>query len=171
MLSTAEVASELYISVNTVKTHLKSIYAARRAARRPEPSPREPDPHNGRTPSRCTVRLLHGCYAGARLLDRCPAVSANSPIAARSFSASAWCSTCWPPPSTELTSQAALGPEPGPVPSCLVNRPHGAVLADQDLPNGARQPRGSNGCGRRGKGRRPSGRADTNERRAAANGG
>jgi LuxR family maltose regulon positive regulatory protein len=26
MLTTAEVASELYISVNTVKTHLKSIY-------------------------------------------------------------------------------------------------------------------------------------------------
>jgi LuxR family transcriptional regulator, maltose regulon positive regulatory protein len=26
LLNTAEVASELYISVNTVKTHLKSIY-------------------------------------------------------------------------------------------------------------------------------------------------
>ena len=26
MLSTAEVASEMYISINTVKTHLKSIY-------------------------------------------------------------------------------------------------------------------------------------------------
>ena len=26
MLSTAEVASEMYISVNTVKTHLKNIY-------------------------------------------------------------------------------------------------------------------------------------------------
>jgi len=26
MLSTAEIAAEMYISVNTVKTHLKSIY-------------------------------------------------------------------------------------------------------------------------------------------------
>jgi LuxR family transcriptional regulator, maltose regulon positive regulatory protein len=34
MLSTAEVASEMYISVNTVKTHLKSIYRKLAAAHR-----------------------------------------------------------------------------------------------------------------------------------------
>jgi LuxR family maltose regulon positive regulatory protein len=36
MLSTAEVASELYISVNTVKTHLKSIYRKLEATHRGE---------------------------------------------------------------------------------------------------------------------------------------
>ena len=36
MLSTAEVASELYISVNTVKTHLKSIYRKLAATHRGE---------------------------------------------------------------------------------------------------------------------------------------
>ncbi len=36
MLNTAEVASEMYISVNTVKTHLKSIYRKLSAAHRAE---------------------------------------------------------------------------------------------------------------------------------------
>jgi LuxR family maltose regulon positive regulatory protein len=36
MLTTAEVASELYISVNTVKTHLKSIYRKLAASHRGE---------------------------------------------------------------------------------------------------------------------------------------
>ena len=36
MLSTAEVASEMYISVNTVKTHLKNIYRKLAAAHRSE---------------------------------------------------------------------------------------------------------------------------------------
>jgi LuxR family maltose regulon positive regulatory protein len=36
MLNTAEVASEMYISVNTVKTHLKSIYRKLGAAHRAE---------------------------------------------------------------------------------------------------------------------------------------
>ncbi len=36
MLSTAEIASEMYISVNTVKTHLKSIYRKLAAAHRSE---------------------------------------------------------------------------------------------------------------------------------------
>ncbi|MGH3181502.1 MAG: LuxR C-terminal-related transcriptional regulator, partial [Streptosporangiaceae bacterium] len=36
MLNTAEVASEMYISVNTVKTHLKSIYRKLAAAHRAE---------------------------------------------------------------------------------------------------------------------------------------
>ena len=36
MLNTAEVASEMYISVNTVKTHLKSIYRKLAATHRSE---------------------------------------------------------------------------------------------------------------------------------------
>jgi LuxR family maltose regulon positive regulatory protein len=36
MLSTAEIASEMYISVNTVKTHLRSIYRKLSAAHRGE---------------------------------------------------------------------------------------------------------------------------------------
>jgi LuxR family transcriptional regulator, maltose regulon positive regulatory protein len=36
MLSTAEVASEMYISVNTVKTHLRAIYRKLAAAHRGE---------------------------------------------------------------------------------------------------------------------------------------
>ena len=36
MLSTAEVASEMYISVNTVKSHLKSIFRKLAAAHRGE---------------------------------------------------------------------------------------------------------------------------------------
>ena len=36
MLSTAEIAAEMYISVNTVKTHLKSIYRKLAAAHRSE---------------------------------------------------------------------------------------------------------------------------------------
>jgi LuxR family transcriptional regulator, maltose regulon positive regulatory protein len=36
MLNTAEVASEMYISVNTVKTHLKSIYRKLAADHRSE---------------------------------------------------------------------------------------------------------------------------------------
>ena len=36
LLSTAEVASEMYISVNTVKTHLKHIYRKLAATRRGE---------------------------------------------------------------------------------------------------------------------------------------
>ena len=36
MLNTAEVASEMYISVNTVKTHLKSIYRKLAASHRRE---------------------------------------------------------------------------------------------------------------------------------------
>jgi LuxR family maltose regulon positive regulatory protein len=36
MLNTAEVASEMYISVNTVKSHLKSIYRKLAAAHRGE---------------------------------------------------------------------------------------------------------------------------------------
>jgi LuxR family maltose regulon positive regulatory protein len=36
MLSTAEVASEMYISVNTVKTHLRSIYRKLAATHRNE---------------------------------------------------------------------------------------------------------------------------------------
>ena len=36
MLNTAEVASEMYISVNTVKTHLKNIYRKLAAAHRSE---------------------------------------------------------------------------------------------------------------------------------------
>ena len=36
MLNTAEVASEMYISVNTVKTHLRSIYRKLAAAHRSE---------------------------------------------------------------------------------------------------------------------------------------
>jgi len=36
MLSTAEVASEMYISVNTVKTHLRTIYRKLAVAHRGE---------------------------------------------------------------------------------------------------------------------------------------
>ena len=36
MLSTAEIAAEMYISVNTVKTHLKSIYRKLAATHRGE---------------------------------------------------------------------------------------------------------------------------------------
>jgi LuxR family transcriptional regulator, maltose regulon positive regulatory protein len=36
MLSTVEIAEEMYISVNTVKTHLKSIYRKLSAAHRGE---------------------------------------------------------------------------------------------------------------------------------------
>jgi LuxR family maltose regulon positive regulatory protein len=36
MLSTAEIAAEMYISVNTVKTHLKSIYRKLAVAHRGE---------------------------------------------------------------------------------------------------------------------------------------
>jgi LuxR family transcriptional regulator, maltose regulon positive regulatory protein len=36
MLNTAEVASEMYISVNTVKTHLRSIYRKLAVAHRSE---------------------------------------------------------------------------------------------------------------------------------------
>jgi LuxR family maltose regulon positive regulatory protein len=36
MLSTAEIAAEMYISVNTVKTHLKSIYRKLAATHRSE---------------------------------------------------------------------------------------------------------------------------------------
>ncbi len=36
MLSTAEIATEMYISVNTVKTHLKSIYRKLSASHRGE---------------------------------------------------------------------------------------------------------------------------------------
>jgi LuxR family maltose regulon positive regulatory protein len=36
MLNTAEVASEMYISVNTVKSHFKSIYRKLAAAHRGE---------------------------------------------------------------------------------------------------------------------------------------
>ena len=36
MESTAEIATEMYISVNTVKTHLKSIYRKLAAAHRSE---------------------------------------------------------------------------------------------------------------------------------------
>ena len=36
MLNTAEIASEMYISVNTVKTHLKNIYRKLAAAHRSE---------------------------------------------------------------------------------------------------------------------------------------
>jgi LuxR family maltose regulon positive regulatory protein len=36
MLSTAEIAAEMYISVNTVKTHLKSIYRKLAASQRGE---------------------------------------------------------------------------------------------------------------------------------------
>ena len=36
MLSTAEIAAEMYISVNTVKTHLRSIYRKLSAAHRGE---------------------------------------------------------------------------------------------------------------------------------------
>ena len=36
MLNTAEIASEMYISVNTVKSHLKSIYRKLAATRRSE---------------------------------------------------------------------------------------------------------------------------------------
>ena len=36
MLSTAEIASEMYLSVNTVKTHLRSIYRKLSAAHRGE---------------------------------------------------------------------------------------------------------------------------------------
>jgi LuxR family maltose regulon positive regulatory protein len=36
MLSTAEIASEMYISVNTVKSHLRSIYRKLSAAHRGE---------------------------------------------------------------------------------------------------------------------------------------
>jgi LuxR family maltose regulon positive regulatory protein len=36
MLSTAEIATEMYISVNTVKTHLRSIYRKLSAAHRGE---------------------------------------------------------------------------------------------------------------------------------------
>ena len=36
MLNTAEVASEMYISVNTVKTHLRNIYRKLAAAHRSE---------------------------------------------------------------------------------------------------------------------------------------
>ena len=36
MLNTAEVASEMYISINTVKTHLKSIYRKLAATHRRE---------------------------------------------------------------------------------------------------------------------------------------
>ena len=36
MMSTAEIAAEMYISVNTVKTHLKSIYRKLAAAHRRE---------------------------------------------------------------------------------------------------------------------------------------
>ena len=36
MLNTAEVASEMYISINTVKTHLKSIYRKLAASHRRE---------------------------------------------------------------------------------------------------------------------------------------
>ena len=36
MLSTAEIAAEMYISVNTVKTHLRSIYRKLSVARRSE---------------------------------------------------------------------------------------------------------------------------------------
>ena len=36
MLSTAEIAAEMYLSVNTVKTHLRSIYRKLSAAHRSE---------------------------------------------------------------------------------------------------------------------------------------
>ena len=36
MLSTAEIATDMYISVNTVKTHLKSIYRKLSASHRGE---------------------------------------------------------------------------------------------------------------------------------------
>ena len=36
LLNTAEIASEMYISVNTVKTHIKNIYRKLAAARRGE---------------------------------------------------------------------------------------------------------------------------------------
>jgi LuxR family maltose regulon positive regulatory protein len=36
MLSTAEIAAEMYLSVNTVKTHLRSIYRKLSAAHRGE---------------------------------------------------------------------------------------------------------------------------------------
>lgn len=36
MLSTAEIATEMYLSVNTVKTHLRSIYRKLSATRRSE---------------------------------------------------------------------------------------------------------------------------------------
>ena len=36
MLSTAEIATEMYISVNTVKSHLRSIYRKLSAAHRNE---------------------------------------------------------------------------------------------------------------------------------------
>jgi LuxR family maltose regulon positive regulatory protein len=36
MLSSAEVANEMYISVNTVKTHLRNIYRKLATARRSE---------------------------------------------------------------------------------------------------------------------------------------
>ncbi len=36
MMNTAEVASEMYISVNTVKTHLRNIYRKLAAAHRNE---------------------------------------------------------------------------------------------------------------------------------------
>jgi LuxR family maltose regulon positive regulatory protein len=36
MLSTAEIAGEMYISVNTVKTHLKNIYRKLATTRRGE---------------------------------------------------------------------------------------------------------------------------------------
>ena len=42
MLNTAEVASEMYISVNTVKTHLKNIYRKLAAAHRSEAVRRAP---------------------------------------------------------------------------------------------------------------------------------
>ncbi len=81
MLSTAEVASEMYISINTVKAHVKSILRKLAAAHRGEAvrlgppartdlSPQRPDPQ------RPDLQRKYGTYFSACLHRR----FAHSPV-------------------------------------------------------------------------------------------